>query len=197
MRVKIVRITDDPIATWDDAEELPTGEIGEICVSGQVTTRRYYNKPEATAAAKIQDPARGDDAFWHRMGDVGYLDDQGRLWYCGRKAHRVVTADGTMFSIACESIFNAHERIFRTALVGVGERGSQKPVLLVEPEKGHWPGSESAKKALVDEILAMAKKHESTSAIADVLFHEGFPVDRRHNAKIHREELAVWAASRL
>lgn len=190
MTVRIIGITDDAIDSWGDAEQLPAGEVGEICVTGPVATRAYDNKPEHTRRAKIPDPTRGEGAFWHRMGDVGYLDEQGRLWYCGRKAHRVETAEGTMFSIMCEAIFNVHPAIFRTALVGVGPRGQQRPVILVEPYPDQARPS-------ADEILAIAREHEITRPIEDVIFHDGFPVDRRHNAKIHREELAEWAARQL
>ena len=189
MQVKILEITDEAIETMADATELEVGKIGEICVHGPVATRSYDNKPEHTRKAKISDPSLGEDAFWHRMGDVGYLDEQGRLWYCGRKAHRVETSEGTMFSIQCEAIFNVHDDIFRSALIGIGERGSQKPVILIEA----YPDRSAPSK---EEILKLAKSHEITRQIDEVFFHDGFPVDRRHNAKIHREELVDWVNAR-
>ena len=57
------------------------------------------------------------------MGDCGYLDQQGRFWFCGRVAHRVVTAQGPMYPIRCEAIFNQHPAIRRSALVGIGPPG--------------------------------------------------------------------------
>ena len=81
-------------------------------------TREYVTRTEANALAKIADGPR----VWHRMGDVGYLDEQGRFWFCGRMAHRVQTAAGPMFTIPCEAIFNQHPAIYRSALVGVGAR---------------------------------------------------------------------------
>ena len=190
MRVEIIGIDDDAIATWGDADKLPAGEVGEICVSGRVTTRAYDNKPEHNRRSKIPDPERGEDAFWHRMGDVGYLDDQGRLWYCGRKKHRVETGEQRMFSIKCEAVFNVHPDIFRSALVGIGARGSQRPVIIIEVEPGRPKPSKR-------DVLELAQSNPTTAAIKDVLYHPGFPVDRRHNAKIHREELAEWAATQL
>ena len=59
-------------------------------------------------------------AFWHRMGDVGYLDEQGRFWYCGRKSQRVETRDGPLFTECVEAVFNTHPDVRRSALVGVG-----------------------------------------------------------------------------
>jgi acyl-CoA synthetase (AMP-forming)/AMP-acid ligase II len=190
--LRIIRITDEPIERWSDDLVVPEGELGEIVVSGPVVTKQYAGLPQATAATKIYD----GDRLWHRMGDVGYLDRPGRLWYCGRKAHRVVTEQRTLFSIPCEAVFNEHEDVFRSALVGVGPTGRKRPVVVIEPEPGRFP-SGARKARFTDELLELARGHELTRDIRDVLFHRGFPVDVRHNAKIDREQLARWAAGRL
>jgi acyl-coenzyme A synthetase/AMP-(fatty) acid ligase len=128
------------------------------------------------------------------MGDVGYLDARGRLWFCGRKAHRVVTPTGTLYTIPVEAVFNTHQSVFRTALVGIGPAGQQTPVLCVELE----PSARAADRAqLTRELLELGAKHEHTREIQTILFHPAFPVDVRHNAKIFRERLAVWAAKRV
>ena len=101
----------------------PTARSARSSWPGPVVTREYFNRPEATRLAKIADPARS--IFYHRMGDVGYRDDQGRLWFCGRKSHRVILADETLFTIPCEAIFNTHPAVCRSALVGV-ERGAAR-----------------------------------------------------------------------
>ncbi len=187
--LRVIRITDEPIARWTDDLPLPDGQCGEIVVRGDVVTKQYAGLPAATAAAKISD----GDTIWHRMGDVGYVDEHGRVWFCGRKAHRVVTSRGPLFTIPCEAVFNEHPDVFRSALVGVGPAGGQEPVIVVEPERGRYPrGRRQA--ALTDELLALGRANELTSDIRRVLFHRGFPVDVRHNAKINREQLAVWAA---
>jgi olefin beta-lactone synthetase len=200
--VRVIDITDRPIPTWDDALVLRPGDggatpIGEIVVKGPVVTRVYLNRPEQTSLAKIQDDA-GEDAggeVWHRMGDVGYFDAQGRLWFCGRKAHRVTTLDGTLFPVPCETIFNAHPDVQRTALVGVGPQGRQRPVLVVEPRAGCFPHSILEKQRFTLELLALGVEYPHTRDIQDVLFYpDTFPTDVRHNAKIQREKLAVWAA---
>lgn len=190
--LRIIRITEAPIPTWDESLVLPQGEIGEIVVKGPVVTRVYLNRPEKTAEAKIQD---ADGAIWHRMGDVGYFDAEGRLWFCGRKAHRVETAQGTLFPVPCESIFNAHPDVARTALVGVGPRGQQIPMLVVEPQPGKAPRTGPERARFTAALLALGAAHEHTRAIREVLFYPGiFPTDVRHNAKIQREKLAAWAA---
>lgn len=190
--VRIIRVSDGPIPTWSDDLEVPDGEIGEIAVSGPVVSRKYFNRPEATALAKIADPENG--TFFHRMGDVGYFDDAGRIWFCGRKAHRVVVDDETLYTIPCEAVFNTHPRVARTALVGVSRDGRTTPVLCVEPV-ARLSGSEQER--VVNDLRTIAGCYPHTKKIDKFLFHESFPVDIRHNAKIFREKLAVWAAGRL
>ena len=190
MRVSVIGIDDEPIAAWTDALTQPIGEIGEIVVRGPVVTGTYFNASAATKQAKIDDGG----AVVHRMGDVGYMDSEGRLWFCGRKAHRVVTRGETLFSVPCEGVFNAHADVFRTALVGVRTGAHVLPVLCVELER-------SAKRAdrarVVRELLELGKKQPHTRGITTILVHRGFPVDARHNSKIVREKLAIWAERRL
>src|SRR5690606_31191471 len=194
MEVAILELRDEPIATWDPRLLLSPGAIGEIVVCGPVVTQGYFDRPEATAAARIPDGER----VWHRMGDVGYLDGEGRLWMCGRKAHRVRTTSGrTLFTLPCEAIFDAHPAVRRSALVGL----AGEPVLCVdlEPDFQHAAGPDSSRAgdraalgALATAILALGREHEHTAGIERLLFHPRFPVDVRHNAKIFRERLAVW-----
>ncbi|MDQ5987855.1 MAG: Olefin beta-lactone synthetase [Syntrophus sp. SKADARSKE-3] len=188
MQVAIIRITDEPIAHWLQAEELSRREIGEITVKGPVVTKEYFQRPEATRSAKIVDER--DGGIWHRMGDVGYLDEWGRLWFCGRKTHRVEIPGAVLFTIPCEAVFNRHPRVRRSALVGVGRPGNRKPVIIIELKEGD-KGED--KVTLTSELLALGRTDPRTRLIRDVLYHPGFPVDIRHNAKIFREKLAIWA----
>ncbi|RYE89769.1 MAG: peptide synthase, partial [Myxococcales bacterium] len=190
-RVEIITISDEPIAAWSDALRLPDGEIGEIVVGGAQVTTAYFRRDEATTLAKIRTPA-GETL--HRMGDLGYRDPAGRLWYCGRKSQRVVTARGTLFTDPCEGVFNVHPEVRRTALVGVKRRGEVVPVLCVELEASTRGASVERVRR---ELLALGAARAITRPIAHVLFHDAFPVDIRHNAKIFREELARWAGPRL
>lgn len=192
LEAKIIRITDQPVAAWNESLLLPAGETGEIVVKAAHATRTYFDLPVATALAKIPDPA--SDSFYHRMGDLGYFDAQGRLWFCGRKAHRVETAAGTSFSIPCESVFNTDHRVFRSALVGVPRNGAMQAVICVELEPF---ALKEPREAIVAELKRLAALHPHTRHIETFLFHPAFPVDVRHNAKIFREKLAVWAAAQL
>ena len=110
---------------------------GEITVAGPTATDSYFNRPQATAAAKIRETlVDGSTRVVHRMGDVGYFDVQGRLWFCGRKTQRVETARGPLYTEQVEPVFNTVAGVARTALVGVGAAGAQVPVLCVELQRG-------------------------------------------------------------
>jgi acyl-CoA synthetase (AMP-forming)/AMP-acid ligase II len=190
MRVRIIETRSGVLREIGDTVSLANEQIGEIIVSGPVATREYFQRPDATELAKIKD----GDSFWHRMGDVGYLDSAGRLWFCGRKAHVVLTSNGPMYSVCCEAIFNNHPAIYRCALVGIGAKGQQTPVIVAEPEPGRFPASEQDRRQLRDELLRLGAQNPLTSNISRILFHRSLPVDTRHNVKINRELLAVWAA---
>ena len=193
--VRIIAIDDAPIPAWSGVRELPAGQVGEITVAGPTATDSYFNREAATRAAKIREPlADGGQRIVHRMGDVGYFDGEGRLWFCGRKTQRVDTATGPLFTEQAEPVFNVHPQVRRTALVGVGAAGAQRPVLCVElladVALDDFPRIEA-------ELRALGAAHATTAGIDTFLRHPAFPVDIRHNAKIGREKLAVWAGERL
>ena len=167
---------------------MPPGEIGEIIVRGPVATREYFRRPEATAMAKIADGS----TFWHRMGDVGYLDADGRLWFCGRKAHIVHSTAGPMYSVCCEAIFDNHPTIYRTALVGAGVRGKHEPVIVAEPEPGKYPETERAQDVLKAELLDLGTTSPLTQSIRTILFHRSLPVDTRPPWKPGPTFAAKW-----
>ncbi|MCC6150608.1 MAG: AMP-binding protein [Planctomycetes bacterium] len=172
---------------------LPQGEIGEIIVSSATTTRKYFNRPEQTAASKLE--ARATDheprtTIFHRMGDVGYFDAEGNLWFCGRANHVVHTAQGPLYPDMVEGVFNAHANFDRSALIGypVGS-AEQHAAVVVEPFKGLTdPAMEDDDWAI--ELLELASKHAATRHIRRIVFDANFPLDVRHNAKIDRIELA-------
>ncbi|MEO5763413.1 MAG: hypothetical protein ABIR28_14005, partial [Vicinamibacteria bacterium] len=172
IELRILPITDSAIGSIDAQPEVTGGTVGEICVRGDVVTRAYHNRDDATSAAKIGEGS----STWHRMGDLGYRDSKGYLWFCGRKAEAVLTSGGPVFTDQIECRFSGDERFTRVALVGVGLRGQARPVLLIEGQANEM-------------LRAEAKR---ISGLTDVRFHPSFPVDRRHNAKIHRLDLAKW-----
>jgi acyl-CoA synthetase (AMP-forming)/AMP-acid ligase II len=191
MSVFIVPLTNDAIPAWDPTLVLGYNKPGEIVVHGPQVTSRYYNRAEETRQAKIY----GDNGeVYHRMGDAGYIDDTGRLWFCGRKAHCVVYNKEIYFSICCEGVFNVHHKVFRTALVGIIRNGNTVPAICVELEDDYYGDN---KKQLKAELLELGNQFVHTRAIQDFFFHPSFPVDIRHNAKIDRARLARWAQGKL
>ena len=192
--VKVIRITDDVIAKWDEDLELLPGEIGEIVNCGPITTREYYDAPEANEKSKIND----GENIWHRMGDLGYFDEEGYLWFCGRKNERVQTTDKMLCTDPLENIFNTHKEVMRSALVGVGEElNADKVVLVVEPQDANLLKNKSARNALIQDLLKLADSRDDCCLITDVLVRADFPVDIRHNAKIKRDILREWAQGEL
>ena len=189
--VRIIRITDAAISRWSDDLLLGPEQIGEIVVRGPQVTGSYFNREDSTRMAKITVPGNG---FYHRMGDLGYLDPQGRLWFCGRKSQRVATVGGELYTIPSEAVFNTHPKVYRTALVGVARDNETIPVLCVETEP---QVGKSEYNVIKNELLEIGARYPHTAMIKQILFHKGFPVDIRHNAKINRERLANWAAKRL
>ena len=187
--VKIIAIDDSAIGDLDAAISEVPGVIGEIIVSGPVVTTTYDLAPAATKLAKI--PSK-EGVTWHRMGDCGYLDPSGRLWFCGRQVERVVTANGTLFTEPCERVFRTHRAVERCALIGMGSRGKQRAALVVETS---LRGSR-ALRLFAEELRTLAASQPVTATISLFYFHAKFPVDVRHNAKIHRLALARWAQSK-
>ena len=205
--IRIIAISEEVIPEWDDALQLNNGEIGEIVVQGPMVSQSYYlnnsqhasqNESQgkrATAAAKIWDSAT--NTVRHRMGDLGYLDDQGLLWMCGRKAHRVDATLNRLFakryySIPCERIFNTHPNVKRSALVGVKVANEIEPLICIELDQSLVCNKSQQ---LYQDLIAIAEQFTQTQGIRRFLIHPDFPVDVRHNAKIFREKLAVWAQS--
>jgi acyl-CoA synthetase (AMP-forming)/AMP-acid ligase II len=229
---RVIRITDGPIASIDDAEELPPGEIGELLVRGAQASPCYVTQTEHNAQAKVREragassPPRlmspshgGEDAParfemdsvahpWHRMGDAGYLDEFGRFWYCGRKSQRVQTTNGTMFTEPVEAIFTRQPFVKRCALVGVGPRLAQTPVIVYElslprtlypdPKAPDAPCMPSQiAEAMPAELAKRGSLNPLTAEVRHFLHNKRLPVDVRHNSKINREQLATWATKQL
>jgi acyl-CoA synthetase (AMP-forming)/AMP-acid ligase II len=190
-QVRIIRISEMAFRDLSETTDMPFGMPGEIIVTGPTCTDMYWQRDADTAMAKFGDE---HGRTWHRMGDVGIMDGLGRLWYCGRVSQRVETGEETLFADQCEAIFNQHPDLRRSALVGVGPKGRQMPVLCIEVRNKLSPVDTER---VHFDLLQLAQAHAITRSIRTVLFHPGFPVDIRHNSKIRREELAEWAAQKM
>lgn len=192
--VRVMKVTDEAVPRLAVDHLLEPGQAGEIIVHGPTATPGYWHRDSATErAVTIDDQGRA----WHRMGDIGRIDDTGRIWFMGRKSQRVRAAGGDLYTDQLEAIFNTHPDVARTALVGVGSPGEQRPVLCVEPTRTGLTGEKRQARELEQALLVIAAEHTATRDIRTVLFHPAFPVDIRHNSKIGREALAAWATQRL
>jgi olefin beta-lactone synthetase len=189
--IRIIGITDAPLPDWNERLLVKPGEVGEIVVSGPNISQGYYADPAADAAHKIREQQGGDSVLWHRTGDLAWQDADGRFIFAGRMSHRVLAASGeVLFSVSCEGVSNSHAKVQRSALVGVNLGAGVQPVMCIELKART---SVAEKKQIEQEILALLHAHRATQNIHTILFHPAFPVDLRHNAKIERPQLALWA----
>lgn len=186
----IIPLSNEIISSWDPDKVLKPFVPGEIVVRGPQVTSRYYNRPKETSLAKIHGK---EGEIYHRMGDTGYIDDKGRIWFCGRMSHCVIYNKEVYYSICCEGVFNVHHKVYRTALIGIKRNGETVPAICVELEDDFYGDN---KKQLISELIEIGGQYEHTRIIQDFFFHPSFPVDIRHNAKIDRHKLATWAQRR-
>jgi acyl-coenzyme A synthetase/AMP-(fatty) acid ligase len=156
-------------------------------------TRAYDGLPEATRLAKITD----GDRVWHRMGDLGSLDASGRLFFLGRRVEAIRATEGHLPTESLEPAFRQHPQVFRCALIGIGAAANQTAALVVEPRSGSFPETETDRRRFVAELRDLARIHPLAGRVKHIVFQRALPVDVRHNAKIHRLQLAKEWSPRL
>jgi acyl-CoA synthetase (AMP-forming)/AMP-acid ligase II len=191
VEIRIIRETDGPLGSLAETTPCPPGEVGEIIATGPSVTRAYDGLPTATALAKIPDGER----VWHRMGDLGAIGSDGLLRFFGRRAEKVRTAQGDLYTEALEPVFRAHPQVARCALIGLGTKAPMVAALVVEPKEGHFPTNTGEREHFSESLRAQAANHPQAGAIQRIFFQKKLPVDVRHNAKIHRLQLSKeWTA---
>ncbi len=188
--LRIITITDSAIEKWEEAKVCKVGEVGEIVVNGNNVSQHYLNNGAANKFSKIED--RDTAWLWHRTGDLGRLDERGRVWFYGRKSQSVKTDDRILFTVPTEAVFNRHEDVERSALVGVQKNNAPKAVLCIQLKSGR-----KRSKQLVTDLRKMAEENDLSKYISEFHFFKKFPVDPRHNAKIYREKLAQWIQEKV
>ncbi len=168
--------------------------IGETAgVTGEVLVRAPWMSDGYDQLWRTQRDARPTDAhgvIWHRSGDVGHLDRDGRLWIEGRSVHVIHTDVGAVTPVPVEVAVETHEGVVRCAAVGVGPVGCQQLVVVLEA-----PGLDDglADAALVAQVRDVVAR-ETGARVSAVLRVGALPVDIRHNTKIDRTAVAAWAA---
>lgn len=181
VEIKIIKVSDEVISKTTDMIELPAMSPGEIIVKAKIATKEYFQMEDKTKEAKIYEE---DGSFWHRMGDIGYLDEEGKLWFLGRKVHRVELSNEVKYPISCEAIFNNHILVKKSALIKLTKNKTEKAAIVIEPTQQYIN-----KTKMLEELKSLAKKHDHTKNIEDFFFTKAFPVDVRHNIKIDRKKL--------
>ncbi|MGB0112173.1 MAG: alpha/beta fold hydrolase [Ilumatobacteraceae bacterium] len=178
------------VPLWFDTDTLPdeiaVGETGEILVRAAWVSDGYDGLWGTQRAAR---PRAEDDDVWHRSGDVGHIDMQGRLWVEGRVVHVIQTVDGPVTSVPIERVVERTLGLGRCAVVGVGPVGRQQIVVVIEDAEGP--------DGVVDQVTINRVRQAVDTPIASVLSARELPVDIRHNAKIDRVEVARWASAML
>ena len=190
VEAQVIEASDQVIADISDAKPLAAYQIGELIVKGGNISPRYFDQIDATENAKIKDK----DGFWHRMGDMAYLDKTGNIYFCGRKAHIVKVDQKIYYSVPIERIFNQHDKVYRSALIAL--IGGSEVAMAIEPYPQYFPGTATERAEFISELLDLALSSKLSQVIKDFYFFESFPVDARHNAKIFRDKLGKLAAER-
>ncbi len=177
VELRIIRAVDGVIDVPPDgvrALELPNGETGEIVVSGAHVLRGYLNDPDAERAAKLRD----GDRVWHRTGDGGRLDTDGRLWLMGRVRERVRRAGEEWWGLPAELRALGHAAVRHAAYLGVGAPGAQRAVLVVESPEDLDASARAS-------IIASVAPHP----VDDLRRVARIPRDPRHASKTDSEAL--------
>ena len=173
-----------PDGTVGDVPLTEPGLTGEILVSAPHVKDRY-DRLWITEARSSSLPG------WHRTGDVGHLDAEGRLWVEGRLQHILTTPDGVRTPVAGEQAAESVAGVGRAAVVGVGPAGTQVPVAILELEVPVGKAG-TAPPALAAAVRAEVS-HSAGLELAAVLVLPQMPTDIRHNSKLDRTALAGWA----
>jgi len=158
-----------PDARAFEVDTLPAGETGEIVVTGAHVLKGYLD-----GRGDEETKFRVGDHVWHRTGDAGCLDAEGRVWLQGRCAARIDDTRGRLYPFGVECVAMTFPSIRRAALVAhAGQR-----ILVVETH-----GNSDA--AALRDAVAWAQV-DAVRVIATM------PVDSRHNAKIDYPRLRRW-----
>ena len=165
---------------------LVVGETGEVLVRAPWVSHGYDQLWRTEHDARPRD---AEGIVWHRTGDVGHLDREGRLWIEGRSVHVIDAGRGPITPVPVEVAVERLVGIDRAAAVGVGPPGCQQLVIVVEAADGS--------DGLADDELTARVRAAVAHPVAAVATVAALPVDIRHNTKIDRTAVAKWASALL
>ncbi|MFC3299485.1 alpha/beta fold hydrolase [Arthrobacter agilis] len=177
----------DAVCEATGAPTTQPGVTGEILVEAPHVKDRYFRLWRTQ-----QDAARTTP--WHRTGDIGHFDAEGRLWVEGRLGHVITSAEGIVTPVGLEHALQELDDVRLAAVVGVGPVGTQAVVAVVETAQ---PEGRGRRGRLADAGLAAGARAVARDCgidLAAVIAVPALPVDIRHNAKIDRAAVGAWAA---
>ncbi len=160
--------------------------------TGEILVRAAWLSDGYDQLWRTQHDARPHDAdgrVWHRSGDVGHIDASGRVWVEGRSVHVIHADGGPVTPVPVEVAVETINGVRSAAAVGVGPTGCQQLVVVIEdPDRAD---------GLADGGLCASVRAVVRHPVAAVLTVRALPVDIRHNTKIDRTAVAVWAGEVL
>jgi acyl-coenzyme A synthetase/AMP-(fatty) acid ligase len=131
---------------------LPARRLGEIAVRSAMSLGEYWRMPDQTAAASFPNG-------WFRSFDLGYLDEDGYLYFVGRATDTIRTQVGHVHPHQVEEALFHHEAVANCAVVGLGEPGDQQIVAAVQLKPG-WPNTAELAGTILDAVRANLPQHE-------------------------------------
>ncbi len=161
-----VRLVDD----YD--RPAPAGKVGEITMKGPMVFKGYWNLPDDNAYTFREG--------WHHTGDLGRFDDEGFLWYAGRKAEKELIKPGgeNVYPAEVEKVILEHYAIEKTVVFGVPDPKWKEGIKAVCQLK---PGASLTVQQLVDfvgERIARYKKPQYVEFASNLPLREDGTVDR-------------------
>lgn len=158
----------------DDGGVVALGEVGEICLRGPQVMQGYWNHPEETAKAFTPNG-------WLRTGDMGVMDERGRIRITDRKKDMIVVSGFKVFPNEIEDVLTLHPGVLEAAAVGVHDPRSGEAVKVVVVRRD--PGLTEA------DVLAHCKQHLTAYKMPRVVEFRADPLPKTNIGKILRREL--------
>lgn len=112
----------------DDGNELPIGEMGEICVRGPQVMKGYWNKPEETSHVFTSNG-------WLRTGDIGFMNESGYIKLVDRKKDIIIVSGFKVFPNEVEDTVAMHPGVFEVAAISAADEHSDEVVKIVVVRK--------------------------------------------------------------
>lgn len=153
----------------DTDKELPYGEEGEILLAGPTVMKEYMDKPEETAKTLR---THADGLTWVYTGDLGYMDDEGFIYFRGRSKRMIVSSGYNIYPGQIENILDANDYVQMSCVIGIPDEIKMQAVKAFVMLKPKVPATDAMKEVLMD----YCKEHIAKYAIPkEIEFREELP----------------------